>query len=392
MSNQVAVKPKYSGKQVIKAGEILIADDISEDMPKFSEMMDILSYWRFSHEEPLEKALEIIQENSKKFDKKTICAKRLKRHFSIVNKLRRFDYMKLKNMQDIAGCRAIVSSLKKLRKIERELKKKKEFRIKEGLPKFKDYIANPKHDGYRGLHLIGKFPDIYGTSKLVEVQVRTITQHYWATALEIVDLFTKQSLKTNQGENVWKDFFKDMGTIFEVIDSIHRFNDISHQAQFDRLFEEIVLTSNVQRKKELTVCCKRIVQSCKNLKVNEKLVAYTGSLKIVDDRLENEKVEGYVLLKIELNKFRVQSILHADNESAAREYILLEKQAARNDDLVVAMVYSDAVGGIKDAYPNYFADSTVFLRYLGFVRRIYQLSNDEKSVSTGFLKRIFRIN
>lgn len=389
----MVLKQKYSGKQVIKAGEQLIADEVVEDKIKFSKMMDILSYWRFTHEEPLEKAFELVQSSAKKFDKNTICAKRLKRHVSIVNKLRRFDYMKLKNMQDIGGCRAIVSSLKRLRQVERELKKKKEFRIKKGLPKFKDYIAKPKDDGYRCLHLIGKFPDIYGTTKSIEVQIRTVTQHYWATALEIVDLFTKQSLKSNQGQEIWKEFFRDMGSIFEIIDNIHMFNEMTDQGQFNKLYEEILLKSNIERKKELTACCKRIVQSCKQLKINEKLVAYTTSLKVVDNRLENEQVEGYVLLKIDMGKGNVQSIIFEDKdgENAAKQYITLEKEAAVNDNLVVAMVYSDAVGGIKKAYPNYFADSRVFVKYLVFVRRIYELSNDDKSVGSSFLRKIFGI-
>lgn len=317
----------------------------------------------------------------------------MKRHISIVSKLRRFEDMKLKNMQDIGGCRAIVSNIKKLRQVERELKKQKEFRIKDGLPKYKDYISKPKNDGYRCLHLIGKFPDIYGTTKHVEVQIRTITQHYWATALEIVDLFTKQSLKSNQGEDVWKDFFTDMGQVFELIDNIHMFNELSDQKQFNKLYEEILFKSHGARKKELIGCCKRIVQSCRQLKISDKLVAYTTSLKVVDDRLNNEKVEGYVLLKINMAQSNIQSIIFEKNDgvNAAKQYINLEKEAAVNNNLVVAMVYSDAVGGIKAAYPNYFADSTVFVKYLAYIRRIYELSNDEKSVGTSFLRKLFGI-
>jgi ppGpp synthetase/RelA/SpoT-type nucleotidyltranferase len=382
---------KYSGKQVIKAGESLIANEIYEDKTKFSEMMDILSYWRFTHEVPLEKALALVQSHAMRFDKSTICAKRLKRHISIVSKLRRLGGMKLKNMQDIGGCRVIVSNIKKLRQIERELKKKKEFRIKKGLPKYKDYVTNPKDDGYRGLHLIGKFPDIYGTTKHIEVQIRTITQHYWATSLEIVDLFTKQSLKTNQGEEVWKNFFIDIGIIFEVIDNIHVFNELSEQEKFNKLYKAILMEANQKEKERLVSCCHRIVKSCKNLKINEKLVAYTGSLKIIDNRLEKDPVDGYVLLQIDINKASVQSIFFDSNndDNAAKQYINLEKEAAVNDNLVVAMVYSNAVGGIKEAYPNYFADSTVFLKYLSFIRRIYQLSNDERSIGSSILRKMY---
>ena len=142
---------KYTGKQVIKAGETFLQDKIGES--EFDYAMDVLSYWRFSHEIPLEQALKVLQETTLKIDKNAIYAKRLKRYVSIVNKLRRFRQMKLKNMQDIGGCRAIVSSPKKLQKIVRALRKRSEFKNSQGKVRFKDYIQHPKEDGYRGYHL-----------------------------------------------------------------------------------------------------------------------------------------------------------------------------------------------------------------------------------------------
>lgn len=42
----------YTGKQIIRAGENLINPEITADDEKFSFAMDVLSFWRFSHEEP----------------------------------------------------------------------------------------------------------------------------------------------------------------------------------------------------------------------------------------------------------------------------------------------------------------------------------------------------
>lgn len=50
-----------------------------------------------------------------------------------------------------------------------------------------------------------------------------------------------------------------------------------------------------------------------------------------------------------------------------------EKKSAVEKNSVVALVYSNAFGGIKSANPNYFADSSEFIRYLSFIRRIYEL-------------------
>jgi len=48
----------------------------------------------------------------------------------------------------------------------------------------KDYIANPKENGYRSLHLIVKVPVFLSDRRLemeVEVQLRTIAMDFWAS-------------------------------------------------------------------------------------------------------------------------------------------------------------------------------------------------------------------
>lgn len=327
------------------------------------------------------------------YDKDAICAKRLKRHVSIVNKLRRFNKMKLRNMQDIGGCRVVVSSIKKLRQIERRLKKRPEFKIRNGHVKMKDYIEHPKEDGYRSVHMIGEFSDNKGNKKYIEIQLRTVVQHYWATALEIVDLFTHQSLKTNQGEEVWKSFFRDAGALFEVIDSIHLFSRLDHKSQFQKMHERIIQHSDVREKADILKCCQRVVKSCRDLKIINKLEAYTGSLKVVDDRLNNELIRGYVLLEISLSQKLVRTTVfdERNEKKAAAVYVAAEKNAATTTDAVVALVYSNAVGGIKSAYPNYFADSSEFIRCLNYIRRIYETDGQDKSFSTSMLRSILGI-
>ncbi|GAC14031.1 conserved hypothetical protein [Aliiglaciecola lipolytica E3] len=383
----------YSGKAITKAGEKLIADDVLKDNQEFSNAMDVLSYWRHTFEAPLETAFDVVEKEAQAYDKQAICAKRLKRHVSIVNKLRRFEKMKLRNMQDIGGCRVIVSSIKKLRQIERRLKKRSEFRIRGGQVKMKDYINHPKEDGYRSVHLIGQFNDGKGGKKYIEIQLRTVVQHYWATSLEIVDLFTHQSLKTNQGEEVWKSFFRDAGALFEVIDNIHLFSQLDHKSQFEKMYEHIFQHPDKKAREHMLACCKRVVKSCRDLKIINKLEAYTGSLKVVDDRLNDERIRGYVLLEINMKQKKVQTTVFEEEnaQKAAQVYVAAEKHAAVTEDAVVALVFSNAVGGIKSAYPNYFADSSEFIRCLLYIRRIYEAYDSEKSFSTSVLKTLFGV-
>lgn len=56
----------FSGKQVTKAGEMLLAADTYDDEDKFNWAMSVLSYWRSSHEQPLETALSLVEGVTKK--------------------------------------------------------------------------------------------------------------------------------------------------------------------------------------------------------------------------------------------------------------------------------------------------------------------------------------
>jgi len=64
-------------------------------------------------------------------------------------------------------------------------------------------------------------------------------------------------------------------------------------------------------------------------------------------------------------------------------YTEAEKQSAGKEYIVVALVSTVALGGIKEAYPNYFADSTEFLKYLLFV------TNAPPQKDRGFLSSLF---
>ncbi|MDF0752719.1 RelA/SpoT domain-containing protein [Marinobacter sp. 71-i] len=350
---------KYSGKEVIKAGETFLYEG-EVDSDELNRAMDILSYWRFEHEYPLENAFELLKEKSIKKDKGAIFAKRLKRYASIVSKLKRFRKMKLKNMQDIGGCRAIVSSEKKLYQIVRELRKKENFKNGDGVVKYKDYIKNPKDDGYRGYHLIGIFKDKSGGKKSIELQVRTVIQHDWATALEIVDLFTGQALKSNQGEAEWKDFFKLVSDHFSLMEGIHLFTSKNDSEQFIE-YEKLINKNPDYLESGL-----KIQEYESRLKIVKSLQAYAHSLKVADDHISEHEVDGYVLLRVDTAKKQVESTIFSDsnNEDAERKYIEYEKESASKQNIVVALVSTTAVGGIKEAYPNYFADSTDFLKYL----------------------------
>ncbi|MCI5166550.1 MAG: hypothetical protein D3903_10775 [Candidatus Electrothrix sp. GM3_4] len=76
------MKQKYSGKQISKTGEALLDfETVLNDKEKFEQMMNVLSYWRSTHQIPLNHAFKKLQEISLQNDKKAFFARRLKRSY-----------------------------------------------------------------------------------------------------------------------------------------------------------------------------------------------------------------------------------------------------------------------------------------------------------------------
>ena len=84
------------------------------------------------------------------------------------------------NINDVAGVRVICSYVSDIYMLADVLLKQDDI----VLVKRKDYIANPKENGYRSLHLIVQIPIFLHDKKRmmkVEVQFRTISMDCWAS-------------------------------------------------------------------------------------------------------------------------------------------------------------------------------------------------------------------
>lgn len=110
---------------------------------------------------------------------------RLKKTDSLFEKLLRYNcpFTKdsiEKNINDIAGVRVICSYVDDIYLIADALLSQDDVT----LIARKDYIKNPKPNGYRSLHLIISIPVFLSEEKKnvkVEVQIRTIAMEYWAS-------------------------------------------------------------------------------------------------------------------------------------------------------------------------------------------------------------------
>lgn len=254
-----------------------------------------------------------------------------------------------------------------MNKITKEIQTDKRFYNNDGRLRKKDYLKEPKPDGYRGIHLIGKFLNDEKELRNIELQLRTQMQHTWATTLEIVDLFTKQNLKNNKGGMGWQRFFKLVSNQLAIIERLPGYG-IKNERD---LMREYILY--VFKDEKLLREVAEIKYISHKLNIPGRLNSFADSINIMNqsEKLENCP-DGYILVRLNTQTKSIQcDYFKKENAEAASEYYTLLESTIRDDsNWIVALVSSNAVDGIKQAYPNYFADSRNFLKYLGFIHLI----------------------
>ena len=332
------VELKYSRKAIGRAGEILAKENLLTE--EYNDALEKLSNWRASHVYPLAIIQQLLNKRAKKIDKKSLIAQRLKRTPSIINKLKRFPNMKLHRLQDIGGCRAILFNIDKVYKLRDNIVNNfsKHILIKEN-----DYIQQMKDSGYRGIHLIFKFRGKHEefNNHLIEIQLRTKVQHSWATAVEILGTYFKESLKSSEGSQEILDFFKKVSLLF----SYHEDNKLN-------------LTENA-----LNQLKNSIQNDIDNFDLIKKLKAFSVTTQSIAQR---DKKTGYTLLKLDTEKMIVNIQYFNNNEMklAIQEYLKLERESGNLNSDNIVLVSTQSVHNLKKAYPNYFADSKVFIETL----------------------------
>nr|WP_245157079.1 GTP pyrophosphokinase family protein [Anaerovorax sp. IOR16] len=110
---------------------------------------------------------------------------RIKEPMSIVEKLHRYgkeisvDAIQ-ESLNDVAGIRVICSFIDDIYKISDMLTKQDDITV----IRIKDYIKNPKPNGYRSYHMIVEVPVFFSDHRQmmrVEIQIRTVAMDFWAS-------------------------------------------------------------------------------------------------------------------------------------------------------------------------------------------------------------------
>ncbi len=332
------VLPEASKKSVKRAGEILIDKESTEEQKL--NAMEILSNWRAAHAYPMHAVLMFLRRKSLEVDNSSIVVQRLKRTPSIVRKLKRYPQMKLHRMQDISGCRSVVKSVKKAEELSLSIINS---RTRHNLHKIDNYIENPKASGYRSIHLVYKYNGDKHNYKdfFVEIQLRSRIQHAWATAVEIVDAFTKQALKSSHGKQDWIDFFRYVSCQFSILESRPKIKELSNADTLPRLISLEKKLNAIARFKAFAVSAQYMTK-------------------------KNDNKSDFFLLELDSKKNEILVSQYSTDELniATEKYLEKENRARHENEYDVVLVAAKSVHDLKTAYPNYFADSKEFLKFL----------------------------
>lgn len=331
----------YSKGIVNKAGLTLISDDKSSH----SEAKAVLDNWRACHVAPLNSFQTSLRGKLFRIDRKAIVSQRLKRTPSILSKLERNPKMNLARMQDIGGIRAIAQDMKTVRQIESAYKTgSRVFSIVSG---GKDYINYPKDSGYRSVHMVFKCKNGFS----IELQIRTVIQHAWATAVETMGTFIDHSLKSSEGPEEWLNFFSLASSAFSILESTPRVPEHDKYSAYE-IFH-MLLT----KEQELDVLNK------------------LSGFRVVAKHIENDNKRGHyhlITLNLDTKRASIQTYAKKDVDKANIEYSKIEALVSEGADLQVVLVTSESIAILKKAYPSYFLDAEMFARQIASVKKAIQ--------------------
>ena len=207
-------RPEFDRQTVNKAGKALVDPQVTDQ--ELYHALEVINNWRAAHSFPLNTLQMGLRTKARSIDPRAIIAQRTKRLSSVALKLNLHSGMRLSQMQDIGGCRAILLGMTQVSELEQKFSS---ARSNHQLANVDDYIHAPKASGYRGIHLNYKYfsdrNSTYNELK-IEVQLRSRFQHAWATSVETVGTFTDQKPKSGLGSPDWLRFFALMGAAISM--------------------------------------------------------------------------------------------------------------------------------------------------------------------------------
>jgi ppGpp synthetase/RelA/SpoT-type nucleotidyltranferase len=326
MDDDTTRYPGGSKSRVNRAG-----DRIRNGNPELADLL-VVEEWRAAHRGVLNTFQAILRNRTR--GKSITVAQRHKRRSTIFDKLHRIPSMQLARMDDIAGCRLIFEDLDSLHSFREHLHTARFNHRRRNEPSKYDYISNPKSTGYRGIHDVYEYDvrsDIGKHLKglYVEIQYRTLVQHAWATAVEVIGFVTENQPKFQKGD---KRYERAMALASEILARAFENSTGPHPTLSNRE----VLEEFLGLDQEL-----HLLDTLRGLNSADKAVTEKRNAILIFGR------SG----ELEILEFR-------DATDALRSLFQLEKE---RPDADVVLVRADTSDEVRLAFKNYFSDARDFI-------------------------------
>lgn len=241
-------------------------------------------------------------------------------------------------MDDVAGIRMIFPDTASLEAFRADFHTARFKHRRRNTDDQYNYIARPKVDGYRGIH------DVYAyqvTSKhaqvalglYIEIQYRTLVQHAWATANEVVGYITGNETKFGRGD---PRYMRIMALTSEILARAHEattgplpdLSDLDLASEFVNLDTELGLSDEL------------------------------GSMQGADVRQLSGK-QNHVLIFMRNGELQVKDF--TKNASAMKWLFRYERE---NPESNAVLVGGDTPDQVEITFRNYFKDTSEYLKLL----------------------------
>jgi putative GTP pyrophosphokinase len=329
VANEEQQYPGGSRSRVNRAGEAVRSG--TESFLDFAVIED----WRAAHRGVLNTFQAILRNRTRGTN--ISVAQRHKRKRTIFDKLRRFPRMQLSRMDDVAGCRLIFKNIRQLYAFRSEFHKAHfNHKRRNEIDKY-DYIKSPKPTGYRGVHDVYEYDVRSEVGKplaglYVEIQYRTLVQHAWATAVELIGFVTESQPKFQAGDKRYEDVMalasEILARAFEKLKGIY--SDLEDREVVRRF---LALDNKIG-----------LLRTLRGLNAADKAVT------------ENRNA---ILIFLPSGDLEVKT--YRDATDALRALFELEKQHPEYD---IVLVRADTSDEVRLAFKNYFSDARDFLKYV----------------------------
>jgi hypothetical protein len=334
-------KPLHGRGRIDLAGDVMSGRKALVLDMDLNNALDIAGNWRSSHGYPLSIIFQSLRRRAKKIDVRALVASRSKRLPSVSVKLKRFPNMKLSQMQDLGGCRAVLRNVKRVYRLV-EYYNANPYRAIEFL-KPKDYIKEPKPDGYRSVHLICRYQGTHQNGAYkglrIEIQIRSAMQHAWATAVETIDAFTGQAIKTNiAGDVMWRRFFSLMGSAIAIME------------------KQPLVPGTPEDTDDLSAELRKV---CGQLNIPNVFYGLSAGMSLT--QIAKSKA-GIYILTLDSEKRRTSWIGFPTVKTADEHYLEMEKENKNKTHIQTVMVKLDSIRELKRAYPGYYSDTRRFIQ------------------------------